>query len=206
MERLVPQPQAGRVSDGDGATGRTAADLLEDVYNFEDVLLVGCILNTFIRRADVVKVACIAQLVNVIAPIMTEPGGPAWKQTTYWPYLFASRHGRGTALQLSRRLPRLCRRVADDVPYLDAAGVRDAKAAPSRSSWSTATAARRSTSTSTWRASAPRRSPSTMMIRHHDLEATNTAEHPDRVRPEPGGALRCRRQAACRLLPPPPGR
>ncbi len=75
--------------------------LLEDIYNFEDVLQVGCILNTFIRRADVVKIACIAQLVNVIAPIMTEPGGAAWRQTIYWPFLFASKHGRGTALQLA---------------------------------------------------------------------------------------------------------
>ena len=50
-----------------------APALLEDIYNFEDVLQVGCILNTFIRRSDVVKIACIAQLVNVIAPIMTEP-------------------------------------------------------------------------------------------------------------------------------------
>ena len=52
-----------------------APRLLEDIYNFEDALQVGCILNTFIRRSDVVKIACIAQLVNVIAPIMTEPGG-----------------------------------------------------------------------------------------------------------------------------------
>ena len=52
-----------------------APRLLEDIYNFEDVLQVGCILNTFIRKSNVVKIACIAQLVNVIAPIMTEPGG-----------------------------------------------------------------------------------------------------------------------------------
>ena len=67
-----------------------APRLLEDIYNFEDVLQVGCILNTFIRRSDVVKIACIAQLVNVIAPIMTEPKGPAWRQTIYYPYYFAS--------------------------------------------------------------------------------------------------------------------
>ena len=63
-----------------------APRLLEDIYNFEDALQVGCILNTFIRRSDVVKIACIAQLVNVIAPIMTEPGGAAWRQTIYYPY------------------------------------------------------------------------------------------------------------------------
>lgn len=47
-----------------------APHLLEDIYNFEDVLQVGGILNTFIRRSDRVRIACIAQLVNVIAPIM----------------------------------------------------------------------------------------------------------------------------------------
>ena len=77
-----------------------APRLLEDIYNFEDVLQVGCILNTFIRRSDVVRIACIAQLVNVIAPIMTEPGGGSWRQTIYWPFMLASKYGRGTALQL----------------------------------------------------------------------------------------------------------
>lgn len=66
-----------------------APALLEDIYNFEDVLQVGCILNTFIRRSDLERIACIAQLVNVIAPIMTAPGGAAWKQTIYYPFQFA---------------------------------------------------------------------------------------------------------------------
>jgi alpha-N-arabinofuranosidase len=86
-----------------------APRLLEDIYNFEDVLQVGCILNTFIRRSDVVKIACIAQLVNVIAPIMTDPKGAAWRQTIYYPYYFASIFGRGTR-SISLSIPRLrCR-------------------------------------------------------------------------------------------------
>ena len=60
----------------DSVAGRAAA-LLEDVYTFEDALVVGCILISFINHADRVKIACIAQLVNVIAPIMTENGGAA---------------------------------------------------------------------------------------------------------------------------------
>ncbi len=84
-----------------------APRLLEDIYNFEDALQVGCILNTFIRRSDVVKIACIAQLVNVIAPIMTEPGGAAWRQTIYYPYFFASVYGRGEALRAQRQVARL---------------------------------------------------------------------------------------------------
>jgi alpha-N-arabinofuranosidase len=102
-----------------------APPLLEDVYNFEDVLQVGCILNTFIRRSDVVKMACIAQLVNVIAPIMTDPKGAAWRQTIYYPYYFASIFGRGVALDLSVSSPGYDSKVADNVPYVDIAGVHD---------------------------------------------------------------------------------
>ena len=102
-----------------------APRLLEDIYNFEDVLQVGCILNTFIRKANVVKIACIAQLVNVIAPIMTDPKGAAWRQTIYYPYYFASIFGRGTALQLAVNCPGYDADVADNVPWLDIAGVQD---------------------------------------------------------------------------------
>ena len=56
-------------------------------------------LITLLKHSDRVKVACMAQLVNVIAPIMTEKNGPAWKQTIYYPYLHASKYGRGIALQ-----------------------------------------------------------------------------------------------------------
>lgn len=102
-----------------------APRLLEDIYNFEDVLQVGCILNTFIRRSDVVKIACIAQLVNVIAPIMTDPKGAAWRQTIYYPYYFASVFGRGTALNLVVNCPGYDAEVADNVPYVDVSGVHN---------------------------------------------------------------------------------
>jgi len=105
-----------------------APRLLEDIYNFEDVLQVGCILNTFIRRSDVVKIACIAQLVNVIAPIMTEPKGAAWRQTIYYPYYFASVFGRGVALRLAVKSPGYDADVADNVPFLDISGVHDEEA------------------------------------------------------------------------------
>ena len=78
-----------------------APDLLEEDYNLEDALFVGGLLNEFIRRSDRVKIACIAQLVNVIAPIRTETGGPAWKTSIYYPYQFASLYGRGTALNVA---------------------------------------------------------------------------------------------------------
>jgi len=76
-----------------------APRLLEDIYNFEDALVVGLFLITLLKHADRVRIACLAQLVNVIAPIMTSPGGGAWKQTIYYPYYHASKYGRGTVLR-----------------------------------------------------------------------------------------------------------
>ena len=73
--------------------------MLEDIYNFEDALLVGCMLMTLQNNCDRVKIACLAQLVNVIAPIMTENGGDVWAQTIFYPYMYASRFGRGVALK-----------------------------------------------------------------------------------------------------------
>lgn len=79
---------------------QTAPQLLEDIYNFEDALLVGLMLIVLLRHSDRVKVACLAQLINVIAPIMTDQkGGGAWKQTIFYPFMHASRYGRGKALQ-----------------------------------------------------------------------------------------------------------
>jgi len=76
-----------------------APALLEDHYTFEDALVVGLLLITLLKHSDRVRMACLAQLVNVIAPIMTEKDGGAWKQTIYYPFMHASVYGRGTALQ-----------------------------------------------------------------------------------------------------------
>ena len=62
------------------------------------LLLVGSMLITMLKHADRVKMACMAQLVNVIAPIMTSNGGGAWRQTIFYPYMHTSIFGRGYAL------------------------------------------------------------------------------------------------------------
>ncbi len=101
----------------------TALPLLEDIYNFEDALLVGLMLITMIKNADRVKIGCLAQLVNVIAPIMTRPGGGAWAQTIYWPMLQASRYGRGRSLLPQIKCDRFDTAHYNDVPVVDAAAV-----------------------------------------------------------------------------------
>lgn len=96
---------------------------LEDVYNFEDALLVGSMLMSFLRHADRVKMACMAQLVNVIAPIMTENGGKAWKQTIFYPYMHVSVFGRGVSLQPVISSPKYDSKDFTDIPYIDSAVV-----------------------------------------------------------------------------------
>lgn len=77
-----------------------APPILEDIYTFEDALLVGLMLIVLINNSDRVKMACLAQLINVIAPIFTDAeGGPAWRQTIFYPFLHASTFGRGKALK-----------------------------------------------------------------------------------------------------------
>lgn len=92
---------------------------LEDIYTFEDALLVGSMLITLLKNADRVKIANMAQLVNVIAPIMTEAGGRAWKQTIFYPYMYTSRHGRGTVLHSVVDSPKYDSKAYTDVPYVD---------------------------------------------------------------------------------------
>jgi alpha-L-arabinofuranosidase len=87
---------------GDEATdGKRAAAprLLEEVYNLEDALLVGGFVNTLLRNSDRVRVACLAQLVNVIAPLVTNDRG-VLRQSTYYPYAWALRYARGQVLDL----------------------------------------------------------------------------------------------------------
>jgi len=86
--------------------------------------VVGTLINTLLRHADRVKIACMAQLVNVIAPIMTRNGGPAWKQTIFWPLYHASKFGRGTSLQVKLDVPFYENKTFGQVPWLDASAIR----------------------------------------------------------------------------------
>ncbi|MFI8931215.1 alpha-N-arabinofuranosidase [Streptomyces sp. NPDC053474] len=97
---------------------------LEDVYTVTDAVVVGSLLIALLRHADRVAVACLAQLVNVIAPIMTEPGGPAWRQTTFYPFAQASRYGRGEVLDVRVDAPTYPTERFGEVPLLHATAVR----------------------------------------------------------------------------------
>ncbi len=159
-----------------------ALPLLEDIYNFEDALLVGAMLITFLRNADRVKVACLAQLVNVIAPIMTRNGGGVWAQTIYWPLMHASTFGRGEALRPIVSSPVYDCTDYEKVPLLDATATLGDDGSV------TIFAVNRDLEedihlTADLRAFGPLRVSEHILLHHDDVKAINTEEQPNTVAP-----------------------
>ena len=109
----------------DAAEWPVAPRLLEDSYSVLDAVVFGSLLISLIRHADRVTAASLAQLVNVIAPIMTEPGGPAWRQTTFYPFSLTSRLARDVALELKLDSPTYATERYGDVPIVDAVATHD---------------------------------------------------------------------------------
>jgi alpha-N-arabinofuranosidase len=103
-----------------------APRLLEDSYSVLDAVVVGNLLISLLKHADRVTSASLAQLVNVIAPIMTEPGGPAWRQTTFFPFAITSRLAVGEALDVKLTTGTYDTTVYGEVPLVDAVATHDA--------------------------------------------------------------------------------
>jgi alpha-N-arabinofuranosidase len=102
-----------------------APRLLEDQYSVTDAVVVGSLLICLLKHADRVQAACLAQLVNVIAPIMTEPGGPVWRQTIFFPFAITARLARGTVLRLAVESPSYETAEYGTAPLLDAVATID---------------------------------------------------------------------------------
>ena len=106
---------------------RSAPPLAEDEQDLADALVVGCLLVTLLRHADRVRIACLAQLVNVIAPIRTIDGGPAWLQTTAYPFADVARLGQGSVLDVALDGPSYPLADGGTVPAIEAVAVHDAE-------------------------------------------------------------------------------
>ncbi len=90
-----------RARSGDHTDGRGqfAPPLLEEVYNLEDALLVGGMVNTLIRQAERVRIGCLAQIINVIAALVTNDES-VLRQTIYYPYAWGIEYAQGDVLDL----------------------------------------------------------------------------------------------------------
>jgi alpha-N-arabinofuranosidase len=102
-----------------------APRVIEDEYNVADAVVVGGLLISLLRHTDRVSAACLAQLVNVIAPIRGEPGGPAWRQTTFYPFALTARFAKGTVLRVQVDSPTVDTAAFGDVPAIDSVVTHD---------------------------------------------------------------------------------
>jgi alpha-N-arabinofuranosidase len=115
--------------------GQFAPHLLEEVYNLEDALLTGGFLNTLMRQSERVRVACLAQIVNVIAPLVTNEKG-ILRQSIYFPYAMVLKYAHGRMLDIQVECETYPIRAAglrpdfarnENVPFLDVVATYDAK-------------------------------------------------------------------------------
>ena len=95
-----------------------APHLIEEVYNLEDALVVAQWMNVFLRKSDVLKIACLAQIVNVIAPILTTTDSML-KQSIFYPFMLFSRLASGNALDVAVNTSRYETKQFGDMPLLD---------------------------------------------------------------------------------------
>ncbi len=163
-----------------------APPLLEDIYTMEDALAVGCLLNTLIRNADRVKIACLAQLVNVIAPIMTANGGDMWLQTIFYPFMYACRYGRGTSIEVNVESETYAAGERDAIPYVDSSVVYNEERGEL-----TVFAVNRNMDEQmdvslNLEEFGQFKCVEHMVLNHDDMKATNSLEHPDNVVPHKG--------------------
>jgi alpha-N-arabinofuranosidase len=178
----------------------TAPRLLENVYSTVDAVVVGSLLITLLRRSDRVAAACQAQLVNVIAPIMTEPGGPAWRQTTFYPFSITARLAAGTVLAAAVDVSTVDTDRFGAVPMVDAVATVEANRAAvflvNRSLTEAATVE------ILLPAGMPTNDVAATTLGGDDLDAVNTVEAPQRVTPAANRDLAVADHAVTVVLPP----
>jgi alpha-N-arabinofuranosidase len=173
-----------RARSGDAMNGHRqgAPHLLEEVYNLEDALLVGGLINALIRKAERVQLACLAQLVNVIAPIMTNANG-LLRQTIYYPYSWALEFARGAALELLVESSTYDVSGMGAVSYVDAAGTYQADTGKIALFLLNRDLAKAHQVEIVWEGSSPR-AVDGVVLTGNDLKAINTFDAPARVAPQ----------------------
>lgn len=189
-----------------------APDILEEIYTMEDALAFGGACISLLNHADRVRVACLAQLVNAIAPILTETGGPAWRQTIFWPFAQWSNHGRGTVLRAVSDSPTYHARYFDprgaddhwfdvDSPYLKLGAVHQDNGQVTLFALN-----RHLSEPMPLDVAMPGFGEiglvEAVTLHHENLKAVNTKIDPDQVRPTALPGVTSANEHACVTLPP----
>jgi len=173
----------------------------EDAHTVADAVVMGSLLITLLRHSRRVKSACLAQLVNAISVIRSEPGGPSWRQTTFHPFALTARHAKGNVLEVVLQCPDYETEQYGTVPMVDATATHDPRPVRCRYFWSTAAKPSRSGSRST---SAPCRlftprtpwsypTPTSARRIPRTTRTESSLDHSGRMWTAPSCALSCRR-------------
>jgi alpha-N-arabinofuranosidase len=179
-----------------------APRLLEDVYTVTDAVVVGSLLISLLKHADRVTSANLAQLVNVIAPIMTEPGGPAWRQTIFHPFAITSRLARGEALRCDVEAPTIATPRYGDVSAVDAVVTRDDGARTAAIFLVNRHRSEPVTLTVTLEGLGGAAIGETHTLADDDPDAANTSEDPERVKPKSNHSASLQGDVLTVTLPP----
>ena len=165
-----------------------ATPLLEDTYTMEDAAALGTMLITILKNADLVKIACLSELVNCISHIRTRTGGGCWVLPPYYTFLLYSRYGRGLVLRPQIDSPKYDSTDYSDVPYLEAVPVINEDGTV------TIFAVNRSLQEALPLEVCFRGFENAVEVQqcivldHADAKATNTEDDPDNVKPHEGSA------------------
>jgi len=196
-----------RTGDDTNGRGQLAPHLLEEQYNLEDALLVGGLINTLLRQSERTRIACLAQIVNVIAPLMTSPTG-LLRQTTFYPYMWSLKYARGRVLDpdlsgetYEIRAGNLREDYARDdlVPYVDVAITYDRERNEAAVFLLNRDLDGEREIVLDWEDPMPSRVLAAETLTGPDLKAINTFDAPNRVRPEGYDAPRPGRSMTLRL-------
>ena len=164
--------------------GKEAPHLVEEVYNLEDALVVGSLINALLRHSDRVRLACLAQLVNDIAPLVTNAQG-VLRQSIYYPYAWALRYAHGNVLNLVVESEEYEVPGMGKVKYIDVAATFDPETGSTTLFILNRDLAKPREMEVVWQEGAPVRAGECQILTGPDLKAYNSSEAPKRVIPQP---------------------
>ena len=159
-----------------------APRLIEEIYNLEDALVVALWMNVFLRRCDVLKIACVAQIVNVIAPILTSASGLV-KQTIFYPFQLFSKYAQGVALDANLKSPMYSTKQYGDLPLLDVSVSYDAVTSQTAIFVVNRSVMDPIDTVVTWQGAAPKAITTIFQMKDANPKACNSFEHPTAVVP-----------------------
>jgi alpha-L-arabinofuranosidase len=178
-----------------------APHLSEEIYNLEDALVVAQWMSVFLRRCDVLDIACLAQIVNTISPLLTT-SDQLLRQTTFYPFVMFSNHAAGQSLQPLVSAPQSDTKLFGPMPLLDVSASYDQANDQGAVFIVNRSQSEAVTAELAWQGAAPARVSAAHQLSGTDPKAANTFEQPDLITPKQLNDLRIDDRRISLRLPP----